>query len=111
MSRTRHITRAQLEGNDGTGYRSLRSRIAEARPGRSAKTRMTRLSHEWNWGCPSIVAADGNAWQGTIAQVGGDARRRDQRDWRAAKIDGRRRARRADARDTARRVAETGDDA
>lgn len=104
MSRTRHITTVQLEVNDGTGQRSLRSLIAEARPRRSAKTRMTHVLNKWNEGYPSIVAAAGNPWEGTIAQVGGSARRRDQRDWRVTKIHGRCKARRAEARDTASRT-------
>jgi len=55
---------------------------------------MTRILGSWSGPFSDLPISDGNRWQGTISDVGGDRRRRAQRDHREWKILGRRRDRR-----------------
>lgn len=106
MSRTKHIT--HKEANPPTTQSPARLvNLGIARPRQAPVSRLTRDSNYPSYAAPDTILADGNAWQGTIADVGGHARRRHQHDKRDRKKIGRRRARRAQQRDTAIYVKES----
>lgn len=74
MSRTRHLRLDQIE---------------KTIPGQRNTTKLTNLGSFYR-NSPVLVKADGNRWQGTISDVGGNARRRNQHAQRDEKILGRR---------------------
>lgn len=74
--------------------RTAHPRRGEVRHRRSPVSRLTRVPGATYWTDRTPLAADGNHWEGTIAHVGGDTRRKSQRDQRERKRIGRRRDRR-----------------